>query len=177
MRFRSLGLLFFVLGCEATVPTPEARTFNTPPVPTTSRQASRAEYWRPLQIRYLGDGAHRSAELTPLHPARVRIVNRRVVGDEELPLMVADYLVPGSETVIRFQATDHGGLACYAQFAVLQAMAVGRTAQIAQRQTDATCEILVLLTSNDMPPPTADGNGMWGTRNGPPVDPLDDTLP
>lgn len=166
-----------LIGCEATTSSPPPRTLDQPFTHAPARHAS-GVFWRPVVIRYQGDGPYRDVTIEPRTPSDMHLVDLRTFGDPGRPVTTARYLVPADQTVLRFWAREGDRLACREQLRIT-ATSVGRVVEIAERRTDATCEILLLLTpiADEMPPPTPTGRGMWGTSSGPPVDPLDQTLP
>jgi hypothetical protein len=177
--FASLALF----GCEATVRSPPPVAQPTGPVaigwvpesartPVVPREVL-------LSIAYRSDASHPYVELRMLDG--VPLVESVQV--QSPPIQIRRYRVaPGN--AVRFRLVDtlapRGGVTqlCAENFLTLEAAYGQERVYLMSGDTEVGCEFIVLTPRRTtMPPPTPTGTGMWGTRSGPPVDPLDQTLP
>ena len=139
---------------------------------------------------WVGDAEHRHVRMT--HDPRVREIACRPGpfphGQTGLPVYGCDYSVPEDLELpgpLEFTILNNGQYPrdrpCNVRLTLLQVF-FDTQSDTDESYEDGQCVIRIWLghtrtTTEMIPPPTRTGRGMWGTRSGPPVPALDQTLP
>lgn len=182
---RTIFALFLTIGCAGATPDviyiersaatrvrPVSVRVNEPAIPAPNG----------LVIRFQGDEQHRIIWLSVLTSGVRRVES---VSDRSTwPMVYERYEVSPEVMVVRLLARSdfphrEGVMACRRNFSTLYVAYNGEPIEMSEQMTGTNCTLEITLPRRGAfpPPVTSNGNGMWGTRQGPPVPTLDNTLP